>query len=536
MSKILRSCKNVDINFSYIDKIPKKVKEEIDILKKSTTQIPLVINGEKIYTMNTKIQFSPYNKHQPVCNYNVANLKHIKSAIKSSQQSIKNWKEIPLNKKYDIFSKASELIVGKYYNKLLATTMLGQGKNIYQAEIDAICELADFINFNIKYHQELHQEQPISVNHELNKSSWTGLNGFVGSITPFNFTAIAGHLATAPLLMNNPVVWKPSDSSILSNYLIYEIMVEAGMPEDAIQFVPSNPELFLDTCLESRDFAGLAFTGSSDVFNSILKKSYSNIGNYKSYPRIIGETGGNNYHFVFPNCDFMLDHIVTSTIRGAFEFSGQKCSATSRIYLPKSIFNDFMNLFESKMSKLNIGSPEEDFNFTSAVIHKNSFNKCKNWIDLNKEKVIYGGNYDDSLGYFVDPTIIKYDDINDPKFKNEIFGPILSLYVYDDNKLEETIESCTKMTDYNLTGSVFSQNLSDDKLINKYFCRSVGNLYINDKSTGSVVGQQPFGGFGKSGTNDKAGSKYFLTRFGNNVITKFNLNKTPEALRNCILN
>lgn len=536
MSLLRNSCKNIKINFSFIDKIPKKTKQEINNIKKNIAEIPLVINGKEIFNTEEKVQLCPYNHQQLVSRYSIANYSHINEAIESSIKSQKDWNEISIDKKYDIFTKAADLICNKYYHKLLASTIVGQGKNIYQAEIDAICELADFINFNVKYHQELSEEQPLSSDNIINKSKWTGLNGFVASITPFNFTAIGGHLATAPLLMDTPVIWKPSDYSILSNYYIYQIMVEAGMPENMIQFIPSEPNIFLDNCLKSKDFAGLAFTGSSKVYSSILGNVYNNSDMYNSFPRVVGETGGNNYHFVFPDCENngMIEFIVDSTIKGTYEFAGQKCSATSRLYLPESMYEEFMSIFKNKMSKLKFGSPEEDDNFVSAVIHSDSFDKCSNWINSNHDKVIYGGNCDNTTGYYIEPTIIKYDDMNDNNFKEEIFGPVLSLHVYSDNKLEETLKSCVNLTDYKLTGSVFTQDENYLNLINKYASKSVGNLYINDKSTGSVVGNQPFGGFGKSGTNDKAGSKYFLTRFGNNVITKYNLDKTPSIILNNI--
>lgn len=538
-SRILQSVKNQKINFSFIDKVPNEVKKEINKIKNEVNKIPLIINGEEIYNTDKKnLQKIPYQHNNVIAEYSVSDRTNIRKAIESSIKSKQNWNIISTNKKYEIFLRAADLISNKYYNKLLAATIVGQGKNIYQAEIDAICELADFLRFNVKYHNELSNEQPISEGNIINKSRWTGLNGFVASITPFNFTAIGGNLATAPLLMDNPVIWKPSDYSILSNYYIYQIMVEAGMPENMIQFVPSEPNLFLEETLNSDVFSGLAFTGSSYVFNDILKKSYQNVRKYNSYPRIIGETGGNNFHFVFPDCkdESFLKYIVNSTIKGAFEYSGQKCSATSRIYLPKNLYIDFIVLLRKEMSKLNFGNPEKDYNFTSSVIHEISYNNCKNWIEKNYHRIIYGGNYNDNIGYYIEPTIIKFDDVNSPELKNEIFGPILSLCLYEESQLENTLNSCVNLTDYKLTGSIFTESTNYLNLINKYIKLSVGNLYINDKSTGSVVGNQPFGGFGKSGTNDKAGSKYFLTRFGNNVITKFNMDSTSEELYNEIIN
>ena len=507
--------KNHPIKHKFIDIIPKGVLNEINNYKNNLQRIPFVLNGIEYYGLNSskKYQVCPYNKNQVICEYNVPSRNNLELAIEFNNNAKKYWKTFPLEKKYDIFFKAAELIGGKYRDKVLASTIFGQGKNIYQAEIDAVCESIDFLNFNVQFHQELMKEQPISPGKDFNMSSWRSLNGFVSSISPFNFTAIGINLATAPLLMGNTVMWKPSDYSILSNYLMYEIMVEAGMPKKVLNFVPGCPETFMDTITNSKDLGGLVFTGSSQVFDNILKKVYNNT--YNQYPRVVGETGGNNYHFVFPCMKDKLEMVVEKTILGAYEYAGQKCSATSRIYLPKVFYEDFMDIFNRKIKELKIGSPEEDNNFMSAVIHEGSFNKAQNYLQKNKDKIIYGGKTDDNIGYYVEPSLLLMDSFEDGK--EEIFGPVLNLYLYD--KVEETLNYATN-NQYQLTGAVFYQDKCYEHLIERYVTGSVGNLYINDKSTGSVVGNQPFGGFGKSGTNDKAGSKYFLTRFGNSLTTK----------------
>ena len=329
--------------------------------------------------------------------------------------------------------------------------------------------------------------------------------------------------------MGNPVIWKPSDYSILSNYVFLQIMLEANVPPEVINFTPANPNLFMRHIKSSPDLGGLVFTGHSDTFDSVLKDVYSNIETYNSYPRVIGETGGNNYHFIFPEYSNM-DWLVDSCLRGAFEYSGQKCSATSRIYMPESLYGNFISEISKKLNDMIVDSPELDNVFTSAIIHKNSYEKLTKVIDDNHDKIVYGGNYDDSIGYYIYPTIFKTTDLNDSIMENEYFGPLVSVCVYPDDKLETALMYCSTTGKYNLTGSIFTNKIEQMKLAERYLLNSVGNLYINDKSTGSVVGQQPFGGFGKSGTNDKAGSQYFLTRLGNNRVIK--INKVNSTLVN----
>ncbi len=525
MSKHLKNFKNV-LNhtgrFCYIDKVPIAVRNEIEKIKSSPPNIPLVIGGQKLFK-NSKSQLCPYNKDVIVSNYSVADEEDIKNAIENTQEAKEIWSSYKLSDKLDIFSKAADLVENKYQNKLLASTMLGQGKSIYEAEIDAISELNDFLNFNVKYMNDLNNEKLINTEEAINNQKWSSLSGFVASITPFNFTAIGGNLATAPLFMGNAVLWKPSDFSILSNYYIYELLLEAGLPSNILQFIPSEPNMFIDSVLESSKFGGLAFTGSSPVFKSILKKVYNNIDSYESFPRIIGETGGNNYHFIFPDMKNYINEIVEMTIKGAFGYSGQKCSATKRLYIPENLYEDFIYELDKKLKYYKLGDPKTDFIFSSSVIHEKSYKVCSEHI-LNYKNLIVNNSklFDNRVGNYIYPTVFKTDDANHELLNQEIFGPVLSICTYSENDLENTARICTTKSGTNLTGAVFYNDKSYDHIFSKYFENSVGNLYINDKSTGSVVGQQPFGGFGLSGTNDKAGSKYFLTRFGNCIVTKTN--------------
>jgi len=513
--------KNHPVTYNYVDKFPEGVKNEIKNFREKPMHIPKVIRGVKNYDVIVKEQICPYD-YSVVCDYSVSNMKDLRDAVEASERGRKIWSDISEQEKCDIFLRAADLVCGEYRNKLLAATVFGQGKNIYQAEIDAICELADFLRFNVQYYGELNGQSLISQKGERNEMGWRGLGGFVGAISPFNFTAIGGNLMSAPLLMGNPVLWKPSDSSILSNYLFYEIMCEAGMPPEAVQFVPAMPEDFMEVVTNAKNMSGLVFTGSSEVFDNILMKVYKNVSLYDSYPRVVGETGGNNYHFIFPDMKDDIDEVVDKTIRGAFEYAGQKCSATSRVYVPRSMYIPFMDRLSSKMDKMKVGSPEEDYNFMSAVIHERSFNICRDWIKENNENIIYGGITDKREGYYVSPTVIQYDTIDDDRWRKEIFGPILSLYVYDDgndNSIRNALSVCSIITPYRLTGAVFYRDEKWRDVITEVG-KNVGNFYVNDKSTGSVVGNQPFGGFGKSGTNDKAGAKYFLVRFGNMIVHK----------------
>jgi 1-pyrroline-5-carboxylate dehydrogenase len=422
-----------------------------------------------------------------------------------------------------VFLKAADLVAGKYRYEIMAATMLGQGKSAWQAEIDSAAELADFLRFNVQYAEELYAQQPAHNSPGVwNRVEYRPLEGFVYAVTPFNFTAIAGNLPGAPALMGNVVVWKPSDSSIASNWLLYNILLEAGLPENVIQFVPGNPEEVTKVVLAHRELAALHYTGSTAVFRKLYGAIASGVaeGRYRNYPRIVGETGGKNFHLIHPSAD--IENAVIQTVRGAFEYQGQKCSATSRAYIPKSVWPQFKERLIAETKALSIGVPTEHKNFVGPVIHEASFKKLSRVIDAAKNdselNLLVGGKYDNSTGYFVDPTIYVTSNPQHKLLSTELFGPILTVYVYDDTTPLETAfssicEVVDKTSEYGLTGSVFATDRAAIRFAEEALRNSAGNFYINCKSTGAVVGQQPFGGARASGTNDKAGSQNLLTRF-----------------------
>ncbi|KAJ3122569.1 1-pyrroline-5-carboxylate dehydrogenase [Nowakowskiella sp. JEL0407] len=438
-------------------------------------------------------QVIPFQHQTQLAVYPEATKEVVKKAIDSALRAKPEWEAMPFNDRAAIFLKAADLLSSKYRYEVLAATMLGQGKNVWQAEIDAAAELADFWRFNCKYAAEIYSEQPPeNAPKQWNRSEYRPLEGFVAAYSPFNFTAIGGNLAGAPALMGNVVIWKPSPMSIYSNYLVHKILLEAGLPEDVIQFVPGDAELITKVILSHKEFAGLHFTGSTGVFKMLWKKIAENLDVYRSYPRIVGETGGKNMHFLHRSAD--VGNAVLSTIRGAFEYSGQKCSATSRVYIPDNLWSEFETRIKSEMKKLSHG-PVDDFkNFTSGVINQQSYNKITKYISdiqegkIPSSKILIGGSYSDKKGYFIEPTVVLTTDPKSPTMVNELFGPVVTLFVYPEAKYSE----------YDRAAVIEGSN----RLRN-----SAGNFYINDKSTGAVVGQQPFGGSRASGTNDKAGAK-----------------------------
>ena len=515
---------NINTISKVIDKVPKNILEQIRIYKKEPKNIPIVIDGKEYYREKMQ-QKCPYDHEVSIAQYSYADKELIKKAIKSSLKGREIMRQMEYQDKINIFKKMAELCLTKYSTKLFASTMVGQGKTFHQADIDTICELSDFINFDIYYLNEMSKQTWQRQENEFNLKEWNPLNGFVGSITPFNFTAIGGHLAFAPALMGNGVLWKPSDNAILSNYIFYECMLEAGMPPEVISFIPSDGKVFMNTISDNPAFAGLAFTGSSEVFQDIYQQIGDCIHTYETFPRIVGETGGNNFHFIFPDAN--VEDAAYKTIRGAFEYSGQKCSATGRLYVPRSLYHKFIDSMTTYLRELIIDSPEVDNVFTSAVIHRNSYERNekiikKHWNEQGYE-ILYGGIANMSEGYYIHPTIIQCDDPYCELMSNENFGPILSVYVYPDDNyddIEKAIQMCSFNSKYALTGAIFTNTMDYLKLCYPYFSEVTGNFYINDKSTGSVVGKQPFGGSKLSGTNDKAGSEDFLKRFGNCRIIK----------------
>ena len=414
-----------------------------------------------------------------------------------------------------IFLKAAELIAGPYRQLMNAVTMLGQSKNAFQAEIDCVCELADFYRFNVKNMYEIYHMQPNSSAGIWDRNVWRPLEGFVFALTPFNFTSIAGNLPGAPVLMGNVCVWKPSKTAVYSAHLIMQILKEAGLPDGVINLVYCSGPVASDVILSNKDFAGIHFTGSTGVFNSVWTNIVKNINQYRTYPRIVGETGGKDYIFADPTAP--AKQVATAMVRGAFEYQGQKCSAASRAYIPQSLWEEVKGIMADQLKTIKVGSPEDPSNFVNAVIDQNAFNRCKGYIEnaqkSSEAEVIFGGKCDDSKGFFIDPTVIL---TTNPKYESvceEIFGPILSIYVYEDEKWSETLKLVDETSPYSLTGSIFSQDRYAIAEAYKVLENAAGNFYINDKPTGAVVGQQPFGGARASGTNDKAGSKMNLLRW-----------------------
>ncbi|WP_226063729.1 L-glutamate gamma-semialdehyde dehydrogenase [Kaistella polysaccharea] len=482
---------------------------------KEKVNIPMVINGKEITTGEEVVINSPQDHQHNLGVYHKGTMDHVDQAIKAALAAKEKWNNLGWEQRAAIFLKAADLIAGPYRDRLNAATMIGQSKNVHQAEIDASCEFIDFLRFNVEFMTEMYSEQPISDNGIWNRSEYRPLEGFCFAVTPFNFTAIAGNLPTCMAMMGNVVVWKPSDKQIYSAKVIMDILIEAGLPAGVINMIFTDGKETAEKVLAHPDFAGLHFTGSTKVFQSMWKMMGDNIHQYKTYPRIVGETGGKDFIIVHPSAN--VDAVATAIVRGAFEYQGQKCSAASRAYIPQSLWADVKAVLEKQMKTIKVGSPEDPSNFVNAVIDKNSFEKCKGYIERAEKsadaKVIIGGKCDDSKGWFVEPTII---ETSNPKYESvceEIFGPILSVYVYEDKNWSETLKLVDETSPYSLTGAVFSQDRYAIAEAYKALENAAGNFYINDKPTGAVVGQQPFGGARASGTNDKAGSKMNLLRW-----------------------
>ena len=481
----------------------------------SKVDIPLYIGSDEILTNDRKNILPPHDHKNIVGTYSQANENHVNDAIKNLLDNKKSWSETPWEKRCEIFLKAADLISKDYRAKITAGTMIGQSKNIFQAEIDAACEFVDFLKFNVSYLTEIYNEQPIDGPGKSNHLEYRPLEGFVYSVTPFNFTAIGGNLCASAALMGNVVLWKPSDNQVLTAKITMDIFKEAGLPDGVINMVTGNPEMITDIALKHPEFSGLHFTGSTSVFRDLWKKIGNNINLYRDYPRIVGETGGKDFIFCHPSAN--IDATSTAIIRGAFEYQGQKCSAASRIYIPNSISKNLINKVIDETKTIKMGSPIDFNNFMTAVIHKGAFERISSYIDYAKSsddcEILCGGNYDDTVGYFVEPTIILTTNHQFKTMKEEIFGPVVTLYVYDDENWEEMLDIVDKTSDYALTGAFISQDEESIKLALNKLKYSAGNFYVNDKPSGAVVGQQPFGGCRASGTDDKAGSKLNLLRW-----------------------
>ena len=481
----------------------------------SKIDVPLYINGRDVVTGNTKTMSPPHDHKHEVGTYHLAEKSHVEEAIATALEARKSWSQLPWEQRAAIFLKAAELIAGPYRAKINAATMIAQSKNIYQAEIDSACELIDFLRFNVQYMADIYMEQPESTNDAWNRVEYRPLEGFTYAVTPFNFTAIAGNLPACMALMGNVVVWKPSDSQVYSAKVIMDVFKEAGVPAGVINVVFGDPVMITETVLSSPDFSGLHFTGSTFVFKELWKQIGTNIHNYKTYPRIVGETGGKD--FIVAHKTANPKQVATAIVRGAFEFQGQKCSAASRAYIPKSLWSDVKNYVIEDVKSFKMGSPEDMSNFITAVIHEGAFDKLAKYIDQAKAdsdaEIIVGGGYDKSKGYFIEPTVIV---TTNPQYKTmytELFGPIITIYIYEDDTYSETLKLVDETSEYALTGAILATDRTAITEATTALQNSAGNFYINDKPTGAVVGQQPFGGARSSGTNDKAGSAQNLMRW-----------------------
>jgi 1-pyrroline-5-carboxylate dehydrogenase len=477
--------------------------------------IPLYIGSEEIRTENKK-KLSPPHDHQKVLGYyNVGTSEHVEKAIDAALEARKKWADTPWQDRAAIFLKAADLLSGPFRDKMNAATMLAQSKNVFQSEIDAACEMIDFFRFNVQYMIQIYKEQPESMPGIWNRLEYRPLEGFIFALTPFNFTAIAANLCAAPAMLGNVIVWKPAEAQIYSAQVIMELFKAAGLPDGVINMVTVSGQTAGEIIFKHSAFSGLHFTGSTLVFGNLWRKIAENLSIYKSYPRIVGETGGKD--FVIAHKSANPIEVATALARGAFEFQGQKCSAASRAYIPSNIWSEVKRVLVEQVHSFKMGSPEDTKNFINAVIDEKSFDKIADYIEFIKSQsdaeIIIGGNYDKSKGYFIDPTVVV---TSNPKFKTmceEIFGPVLSIYVYDCEKFEETLDLVDQTSAYALTGSIFSQDRYAINLAAKKLENAAGNFYINDKPTGAVVGQQPFGGARGSGTNDKAGAAMNLMRW-----------------------
>lgn len=503
----------------YAENSPDRLALEKEIARQSSTviDIPLVIGGREVRTGKTGTVVMPHNHRHVLATYHMAGEKEVRMAIEAALNAHKQWAVMSWVERVSITLKIAELLSKKYRYLINAATMVGQGKNAYQSEIDAVCETIDFIRFNAHYVSEIYNDQPHSEVGNLNRIEYRPLEGFVFAVSPFNFTAIASNLVLAPAVVGNTVVWKPATTSLLSNYYLMKIFREAGVPDGVINFIPGSGSMIGDIALSHKDLAGVHFTGGTNTFNHIWKAVANNIENFRSYPRLVGETGGKDFVFVHPSAD--ADEVATALVRGAFEYQGQKCSAASRAYIPKSLWDSVKRRIDRNMKLIQKGDPKDFCNFVNAVIDEKAFDRIMGYIDKARNsgdaEIIFGGRGDKSGGYFIDPTVILARDPHFITMEEEIFGPVLTVYLYEDDAFENTLELCDKTSPYALTGSIFSKERYATVKACATLRYAAGNFYMNDKPTGAVVGQQPFGGSRQSGTNDKAGSYLNLLRWIN---------------------
>ena len=491
------------------------LKKQLAKMKETEIEIPLIIGGKEVRTGRTGKCIVPHDKNHVLATYHKAGEKEVEAAIEAALKAKQEWENMPWEHRLSIFLKAADMISGPWRPVINAATMLNQSKTVHQSEIDAACEVIDYLKFNSYYMTELYKEQPVPSSDAWNRIEYRPLEGFVFAVTPFNFTAIACNLISSPALLGNVVLWKPASSAIYSGYYLMKILQAAGLPGGVINFLPGSGSQVGTPAMNSDWLAGIHFTGSNDVFNGMWETVASNVRKYRTYPRMVGETGGKDFAFVHESAD--LESTVTAIIRGAFEYQGQKCSATSRAYIPESLWPKIKDRLLSEMSSVKMGDVEDFTNFMSAVIDQAAFDSIKAYIDYarnsSEARIIYGGGCDDSRGFFIEPTVILSTN---PKFKTmeeEIFGPVLTVYIYKDSELDEALRLCDETSPYGLTGSIFTTDRKAIVEMEKRLRHAAGNFYINNKTTGAVVGQQPFGGSRGSGTNDKAGSKVNLLKW-----------------------
>ena len=504
--------RNYEPNSSELDSLINKYDQ---MYSQEPIKVPLYIGNEEIHTDHILPMNPPHDHKHLLGHFSMGDGNHVQKAIDCALNARSAWANLPWESRATIFLKAADLLAGPYRDEMNAATMLCQSKNVFQAEIDASCELIDFLRFNVAYMQQIYAEQPESAEGILNRLEYRPLEGFVFAITPFNFTAIAANLCAAPAMMGNVVVWKPAESQMYSANVIMKLFKEAGLPDGVINMVVADGPTAGDIVFNHKDFAGLHFTGSTSVFKNLWKTIGNNIDKYRSYPRIVGETGGKDFIVAHPSADPLA--VATGISRGAFEFQGQKCSAASRVYLPKSLENSVLNRVVEDVNSFKMGTTGDPSNFINAVISETAFDRIAGYIDYVKSapeaEILVGGKYDKSKGYFISPTVVK---TTDPKFKTmceEIFGPVVTIYIYDDRDFETVLDIVDSTSEYALTGAIYSQDRYALSTAMKRLENSAGNFYINDKPTGAVVGQQPFGGARGSGTNDKAGSYLNLLRW-----------------------
>lgn len=476
---------------------------------------PMFIGDSKVHTSNKIPMTCPHDHQHTLGHFSEGDASHVTAAVDAALAAKKAWENMTWENRASIFLKAADLLAGPYRAKINAATMLGQGKNVHQAEIDAACEFIDFLRFNVSFMQELYMQQPISSEGIWNRMEYRALEGFIFAITPFNFTAISGNLPAAPAMMGNTVVWKPSYTQVYSAQVIMEVFQKAGLPDGVINLIYVDGPVAGDVVFKHPDFAGLHFTGSTGVFKTLWKTIGENLGHYKTYPRIVGETGGKDFVVAHKSAD--AKEVATGLLRGAFEYQGQKCSAASRAYIPSNLWGDVKKYIVADLATIKMGTPEDPSNFINAVIDGVAFKKITAYIDQAKQDqgvtLVAGGNYNDSKGWFVEPTVLQAEDPKYTTMCEEIFGPVLTVYVYDEDKFEETLKLVDETSPYALTGAIFSKDRYAVDLATKALRNAAGNFYINDKPTGAVVGQQPFGGARGSGTNDKAGAMMNLLRW-----------------------